>query len=47
MVNATKTCQPPLEEYVRYLQGIWERNWVTKDSPLMKELEARLYVRHL
>lgn len=42
MVNATKTYQPPLEEYVKYLQGIWERNWVTNNGPLVKELEARL-----
>jgi dTDP-4-amino-4,6-dideoxygalactose transaminase len=42
MINVTKTYLPPLEEYVEYLQGIWERNWVTNNGPLVKELEAKL-----
>lgn len=42
MINITKTYLPPLEEYVVYLQGIWERNWVTNNGPLVQELEAKL-----
>ncbi len=42
MINVTKTYLPPLEEYVRYLEGIWERGQVTNNGPLVKELEARL-----
>ena len=51
MINVTKTYLPPLEEYVEYLQGIWDRNWVTNGGPLLKELEVRLKeflgVKHL
>jgi dTDP-4-amino-4,6-dideoxygalactose transaminase len=51
MINVTKTYLPPLEEYVQYLQGIWDRNWVTNHGPLVKELELKLKeflgVKHL
>ncbi|HUW14833.1 MAG TPA: DegT/DnrJ/EryC1/StrS family aminotransferase [Anaerolineae bacterium] len=51
MINVTKTYLPPLEEYVQYLEGIWERNWVTNNGPLVQELEAKLKeylgVKHL
>ncbi len=42
MINVTKTFLPPLEEYVAYLSGIWERAWVTNNGPLALELEERL-----
>lgn len=42
MINVTKTFLPPLEEYEQYLQGIWERNYLTNNGPLLKELEQRL-----
>lgn len=51
MINVTKTYLPPLEDYVRYLEGIWERGQITNNGPLVKELEARLKeflsVKHL
>jgi len=36
MINVTKTYLPPLEEYERYLQGVWERNQLTNNGPLVK-----------
>jgi len=42
MINATKTYLPPLSEYSKYLEGIWERDWVTNHGPLATELESRL-----
>jgi dTDP-4-amino-4,6-dideoxygalactose transaminase len=33
---------PPLEDYVRLLEGVWERSWLTNDGPLVRELEQRL-----
>lgn len=39
MINVTKTYLPPLAEYTAYLEGIWERKWVTTYGPLMQELE--------
>lgn len=51
LINVTKTYLPPLEEYVGYLQRIWDTNQVTNNSPLVKELEAKLKeflgVKHL
>jgi len=50
-VYVTKTFLPPLEEYVRYLEGIWHRNQLTNNGPLVQELERRLKeflgVKHL
>jgi dTDP-4-amino-4,6-dideoxygalactose transaminase len=41
-IPVIKTALPPLEEYIGYLQGIWERRQLTNNGPLVKELEARL-----
>lgn len=42
MIPVTKPFIPPLEEYQTYLQGIWQRNWLTNHGPLVNELELRL-----
>lgn len=51
MINVTKSYLPDLEEYTRYLKGIWERVHLTNDGPLLRDLEnqmkAFLGVRHL
>lgn len=51
MINVTKSYLPDLAEYVHYLEGIWERVYLTNDGPLVRELETRLKeylgVRHL
>jgi dTDP-4-amino-4,6-dideoxygalactose transaminase len=51
MINVTKTYLPPLDEYIQYLQGIWDRNQLTNNGLLVKELETRLKeflgVKHL
>jgi len=51
MINVTKSYLPPLKEYVKYLEGIWESGHLTNHGPLVLELEARLReflgVRHL
>jgi dTDP-4-amino-4,6-dideoxygalactose transaminase len=41
-INVTKAYLPPLEEYVGYLHGIWERGWLTNNGPLVQQLEAEL-----
>lgn len=33
---------PPREEYDRYLDGIWKREWLTNNGPLVNELELSL-----
>jgi dTDP-4-amino-4,6-dideoxygalactose transaminase len=42
MIPVTKPFLPPRAEYDRYLDGIWERNWLTNNGPLVNELEVRL-----
>ena len=42
MINVTKTFLPPLDEYIKYLEKIWDTSWVTNQGPLAEELENRL-----
>lgn len=45
-INVTEPFLPPFEEYVEYLKGIWERNWLTNQGPLVRELEQKLQAHH-
>ncbi len=51
MINVTKPFLPPLEIYQKYVSGIFERNWLTNNGPLVQELESKLKeyldVKHL
>lgn len=51
MINVTKSYLPDLNEYVRYLEGIWDRVHLTNDGPLLRKLEEELKsylgVKHL
>lgn len=42
MIPVTRPFLPPTEEYNQYLQGIWKRNWLTNNGPLVNELELQL-----
>ena len=42
MINVTKSYLPPIEEYLKYLSGIWENSWLTNQGPLVVELEKQL-----
>lgn len=42
MIQVTKPFLPPIEEYRKHVEGIWERNWLTNNGPLLIELEERL-----
>jgi len=42
MINVTKAFLPPLEEYKKYLDGIWDRVHLTNHGPLVLELEEKL-----
>lgn len=42
MINVTKPFLPPQEEYTKYVTGIWERNWLTNNGPLVVDLEEKL-----
>lgn len=42
MINVTKPFLPPRNIYDQYLNGIWQRNWLTNHGPLVNELELKL-----
>lgn len=42
MIPVTKPFSPPIDEYTKKLEGIWERNWFTNNGPLVNELELKL-----
>lgn len=42
MILVTKPFLPPIEDYQHLLIGIWERNWLTNNGPLVNQLELEL-----
>lgn len=42
MLNVTKTYLPPLEEYTKYLEGIWSTSRLANYGPLVQKLEDEL-----
>jgi dTDP-4-amino-4,6-dideoxygalactose transaminase len=42
MINITKPFLPDMKEYIHYLEGIWEREWLTNNGPLVNDLELKL-----
>lgn len=42
IISVTKTYLPPLKEYVKYLEKIWETGWVTNHGPFVAKLEKKL-----
>lgn len=51
MIPVTRPFLPPKGEYEAYLEGIWQRQWLTNMGPLSSDLEVKLkrylQVRHL
>jgi dTDP-4-amino-4,6-dideoxygalactose transaminase len=45
-VMVTRPTMPPLADYTRELEGIWQRRWLTNDGDLHRRLESEL-ARHL
>lgn len=41
-ITVTRAIMPPLEEYVRYLTGIWDRRQLTNNGLLVQKLEENL-----
>jgi dTDP-4-amino-4,6-dideoxygalactose transaminase len=42
MIQVTRPFLPPQDEYDQYLKGIWQRNWLTNNGPLVNDLELKL-----
>lgn len=51
MIPVTKPFLPSINEYEKYLDGIWQRQWLTNMGPLASDLELKLKeylrVKHL
>lgn len=51
MIPVTQPFLPPKEDYVKYVDGIWKRQWLTNMGPLASQLEMELKdfleVKHL
>lgn len=51
MIPVTEPFLPPREEYKKWIDRVWDRNWLTNDGPLVNELELtlkqRLGLKHL
>jgi dTDP-4-amino-4,6-dideoxygalactose transaminase len=51
MIPVTKPYLPPIEKYQRYVEGIYQRQWLTNNGPLVNDFELRLKehldVKHL
>ena len=41
-INVTSPLLPPLEEFIPYLEKIWESKWLTNNGPYHQELERAL-----
>lgn len=50
-IPVTKPFLPPIESYHAMVQGIWDREWLTNNGPLVNDLELqlkdRLQLQHL
>ncbi|MBZ9779448.1 DegT/DnrJ/EryC1/StrS family aminotransferase [Psychroflexus sp. CAK8W] len=42
MINVTKTFFPPIEDYQKQLERVWENEWLTNNGELYKELSQKL-----
>ena len=42
MIQVNKPFLPPMDEYQLYIDGIWQRNWLTNNGPLVNEFELKL-----
>ena len=42
MIPVTKSFLPPINEYTKYLESIWNSQWLTNRGPLVLSLEDKL-----
>src|SRR5690554_3148611 len=42
MIPVTKPFLPPIEEFKKYVDDIWQRQWLTNMGPLASDLEMKL-----
>lgn len=42
MIQVTRPFLPPIDEYKDMMDGIWSRNWLTNNGPLVNTLELKI-----
>lgn len=42
MINVTQPFLPPRKEFDKFVDSIWQRNWLTNNGPLVNNLELKL-----
>jgi len=42
MIPVTKTYLPPINDYMIYLQKVWDAGWVTNNGMMLRDLETKL-----
>lgn len=42
IITVTQPCLPPLDEFIPYLQQIWDNKWLTNNGPMHQQLEKEL-----
>ena len=42
MIPVTKPYLPDQQKYIQYIAGIYERQWLTNNGPLVQEFEQKL-----
>jgi dTDP-4-amino-4,6-dideoxygalactose transaminase len=42
MITVTQPFLPAKDEYLKYIEGIWDRQWLTNNGPLVNSLELKL-----
>ena len=42
MIPVTKPFLPPREDFDHFVNGVWQRNWLTNNGPLVNKLELEL-----
>lgn len=45
-LQVTDPFLPPIQEYVEYLKGIWDRNCLTNQGPLVRDFEKKIKEYH-
>ena len=42
MINVTRSFMPPIEEYEKYIEKIWNNRYLTNEGPLLQELRDKI-----
>ena len=47
MINVTKPFLPPIEDYLKIIQKIWQSNILTNMGPISQDFEEKLKIFYM